>query len=295
MFMHTHVNIEYANPLDQNDSITLSYKLRNNSIVPKWIKKLKYAQALDVPIDDPTRFYGFGSMERQIEQAIDDVQKQIFTINSYKHIIDRQLSSVEDQDTLNYLHHIFEVFHGLLNNPSDFFLSAPVQVQKSLSNLNIAVHRCESVARGSRPRHVITYFGLKKDQVLNLEDYQHFTEVSTFGCLCLNYVEIGKTLRDLALDSDQYISEEAFKPFTYYSADFTVKFYNSDPIELEQLKNHVSNYYKQHAEFFMNRGLDENHPYLKSGIPPLADIDNAPSNVLKLLETRQFVKSISLI
>jgi hypothetical protein len=59
--MHSHVSIEYANPNNLNDSIVLRYRLRDNPIVAKWINKLQQTQAQQIPIDDPTRFYGFGS------------------------------------------------------------------------------------------------------------------------------------------------------------------------------------------------------------------------------------------
>jgi hypothetical protein len=292
--MYKHVSIEYANPNDLNDSIVLNYRLRDNPIVPKWINKLQQAQAQQIPIDDPARFYGFGSKEQQIAHALFEINKQVEIINSYKNIIERRLTDLEDQDTLNYLHHIFEVYHGLLNNPSEFFLAAPQHVQKALGELNIAVHRCESISRGSRPRHVVTYFGLIKEQTLDHSDYKYFTDVSEFGTMYLNYVEIGKTLTDLALDNDQYISDEAFKPFTYYSADFTVRFFQPKLDRLVQLRAWVSTYYDQNKQFFLDRGLDKNHPLLKPGLPPIADLDNAPDNVLKLLASRQFVKSVNL-
>jgi hypothetical protein len=292
--MHSHVSIEYANPNNLNDSIVLDYRLRDNPIVAKWINKLQQAQAQQIPIDDPTRFYGFGSKEQQIAHALSEINKQVDIINSYKNIVDRRLTDLEDQDTLNYLHHIFEVYHGLLNNPSEFFIAAPPQVQKALGELNIAVHRCESISRGSRPRHVVTYFGLVKEEILDHSDYEYFTDVSQFGTMYLNYVEIGKTLTDLALDNDQYISDEAFKPFTYYSADFTVRFFHPKLDMLALIKAHVSKYYSQNKQFFLARGLEENHPLLKPGLPPIADLDNAPNNVLELLASRQFVKSVNL-
>ena len=292
--MHSHVDIEYANPADLNDTSILRYRLRDNPIVYKWINKLQQAQAQQIPIDDPARFYGLGSPEQQIEHALTEVNLQIDIINSYKNIVERRLTDLADQDTLNYLHHIFEVYHGLLNAPSEFFLAAPPQVQKALGTLNIAVHRCESVTRGRRPRHVVTYFGLIKDEVLEHSDYEYFTDITQFGTMYLNYVEIGKTLQDLALDNDQYISDDAFKPFTYYSADFTVRLFDYKLDMIARLRSHVSAYYAENKQFFLDRGLEEHHPLLKLGLPPIADLDNAPDNVLELLASRQFVKSVNL-
>ena len=292
--MHSHVSIEYANLNNLNDSIVLEYRLRDNPIVPKWINKLQQAQAQQVPIDDPTRFYGMGSKEQQIAHALADINKQVDIINAHKPVVERRLTDLADQDTLNYLHHIFEVYHGLLNAPSEFFLAAPPQVQRALGDLNISVHRCESVAKGGRPRHVVTYFGLIKNEKLDHSDYEYFTDIPQFGTMYLNYVEIGKTLQDLALDNDQYISDEAFKPFSYYSADFTVIFFKLNPDMIVDLRVQVSRYYAKNKQFFLDQGLEKNHPLFKLGFPPIADLDNAPDNVLELLASRQFVKSVNL-
>ena len=135
--MHTHVDIEYANPTNLNDTIALRYRLRDNPIVAKWINKLQQTQAQQIPIDDPARFYGLGSKEEQIAYAFAEINKQIDIINSHENIVERRLTDLADQDTLNYLHHIFEVYHGLLNAPSKFFLTAPPNVQRALGDLNI--------------------------------------------------------------------------------------------------------------------------------------------------------------
>ena len=292
--MHTHVDIEYANPDNLNDTIVLHYQLRDNPVAHKWVNKLQQAQAQQIPIDDPTRFYGMSSKEQQIAHALADINKQIDIINAHKNIVERRLTDLADQDTLNYLHHIFEVYHGLLNNPSEFFLTAPPQVQRALGDLNISVHRCESVAKGGRPRHVVTYFELPKHEKLDHSDYEYFTDIPQFGTMYLNYVEIGKTLQDLALDNDQYISDDAFKPFSFYSADFTVIFSEIRLDMIARLRSRVSKYYNENKQFFLDRGLERNHPLLKLGLPPIADLDNAPDNVLELLASRQFVKSVNL-
>lgn len=152
--------IEYADPEDQLESITLTYRLRNNPIVPKWIERMRLAQARTdkYPIDDPDRFYGFSPIELQREQALFDINQCIDNINAHKELVWRRPESVDDQDCLNYLHHIFEVYHGLLDEQGD----KDNHLRYMLSRLNVLVHRCESVARGAAPRHVVTYYGLPK-------------------------------------------------------------------------------------------------------------------------------------
>jgi hypothetical protein len=293
--MYSHLCIEYANPLNLSDSVKLNFKLRNYDIVPMWVNQVLEAQKTHA-IDDPARFYGFESLHEQEQTAVLKINDCIDIINSHDYIITRKLESVHDQDTLNYLHHIFEVYHGLLDQQTHpFYTSAGKTVQQALANLNICVHRCESVARGNKLRHVVTYFGLPKTKTLSDVDRNLFTDVSEFGSVYLNYVEIGKTIEDLAIDNDSYIDDQAFKPFHFFSADFVVHFFNSDLNAVFKKRELVRDYYLNHAKFFLDRGYYMGHPHLNLGKIPLADLDCDKQNVLQLIQTRQFVKSVTFI
>jgi hypothetical protein len=57
----------------------------------------------------------------------------------------------------------------------------------------------------------------------------------------------------------------------------------------------MKNYYNNHSKFFLDKGLYAGHPHLNPGKIPLADLDGNVENLLKLLEDRQFVKSVKLI
>jgi hypothetical protein len=281
--MYKKLLIEYADPADLDDSITLEFRLRNNPIVARWVERVETAQA-QYPIDDPARFYGLGG--NQVETALLQINKCISLINSHQPIIDRTIDTVTDQDTLNYLHNIFERYHGLLDQQNnDFWLRAPASVRRALADLNILVHRCESVARGADPRHVVTWFGLPKDQVLRDSDYAHAVHIWRPGTVFLNYVEIGKTIQDLAEDDDQYIAAEAFQPFRHYSADFVVRFFARTPEQADAKYMQMYNYYLKNQEFF---GAWQ-YCYTNASLP-LADL-TTPLD-LDQLATRQFVKSV---
>jgi hypothetical protein len=288
---YTNLLIEYANPQDLNDSAVIPFQLENKPIVPKWIDKVLQAQS-QYPIDDPARFYGFGSREYQQQDALTRINSCIGVINSHRRIIDRNLSNINDQDTLNYLHHIFEVYHGLLDNQThEFYISAGPEVRLALANLNLFVHRCESVGRGANPRHVVTWFGLPKTDTLDIGDYKYFTNNYQFGTVYLNYVEIGKTLEDLAQDGDKYIGDDAFQPFRHYSADFNVKFFNTPYTKNQSTQKKILQYYQQHRDFFEKQGLSQGHDFLRPGSIPLAKISN-PAD-FELIESRQYVKSVT--
>jgi len=292
-----HLYIKYCCPSDPLDSFTLQYKLRDNTVVPKWCERIVSAQA-KYTIDDPGRFYGFDSLEKQIKDSIDRINKCIVIINKFEKIIDRELKDVNDQDTLNYLHHIFEIYHGLLDQQThELWLRAPDTIRRALADLNILVHRCESVQHSAIPRHVVTYYGLPKDKTLDLKDYACFTDKITFGTVYLNYVEIGKTLEDLTIDNDQYISDDAFQPFSHYSADFNVKFWSNTDRQVESKRAIIKSYYDTNKKFFKDKKLSWGHVHLTSGSLPIADLiySGNKKELLEELKTHQHVASVELI
>jgi hypothetical protein len=286
-----HLVIEYCDPNDQSDTVTLRYRLRDHSVVHKWIGRVEQAQA-KYHIDNPGRFYGFGSIEQQTAYALEQMNLCIDTINRYQPIVVRRLANIRDQDTLNYLHNIFEQYHGLLDQQNTLYWNnAPDDVKIALADLNLLVHRCESIARGAQPRHVVTWYGLPKTETLADEDYQLFESNINFGTVYLNYVEIGKTLEDLAADNDRYISDEAFQPFRHYSADFNVKFWTRQDNQNDSI---IKEYYNKNSEFFAGKNLLWGDPKLAIGAIPLADLDDDPA-LVEQLSTRQWVKSVNFI
>lgn len=284
--MPKYLTIEYSKP-DGTDSIAVPFKLRGERIVTRWVNQVQEA-IKRYPIDDPARFYGFGTVESQAQIALNLINSCVDNINAIQPLATRKLADINDQDTLNYLHHVFEVNHGLLDASG----TKDQELKKHLCDLNILVHRCETVARGARPRHVVTWFGLPKSEQLDIIDYEMFTNKYEFGTVYLNYVEIGKTLEDLSNDRDNYISDEAFQPFKHFSADFNVKYFDVSQEEVQRIDTQMLDFWHTHNDFFVKRGLYGNHPLLRPGSIPVATIEYS-GNVLEDIATRQFVKSVS--
>jgi hypothetical protein len=280
-----YLHITYCDPKNPSDELVLNFKLRQTNIAYKWVERVLTAQNLGYPIDDPQRFYGFGSLEQQTKYALDEINQLIDRLENFWRIpIGRRLTDINDQDTLNYLHHVFETEHGLLNakkiNP---------QFQKHIGHLNVLVHRCESVQRGGYPRQVITYYGLPKDKTLESDDYKSFDTGIQFGTVVVNYVEIGKTLQDLMMDNDSYISAEAFRPFKNYSADFAVLFYEMNG---PQWYGAVKEYFAKNKNHFESLGYSWDDLSTSIGTLQVADIEQPANDVLKDIETHQFVKAV---
>jgi len=232
--------------LGRDGDFTLKFQIRNSPVAELWLERMQQRHAW--PLDHPDRFYGFGTPVAERDRAIADIQRCIATINAHEPIIHRPFEYT--QDCLNYLHSIFERYHGLLDQQnSSYWERAPDPVRRALADLNLAVHRCESVASGSRPRFVCTWFGMPKMHQLDpaLQGVYGDWRIK-FGTVYLNYCEIGKTVEDLAHDNDKYIGKDAFRPFSYYSADFNVTFYDRD---LSEVYDSVQHYINQHQDFFV--------------------------------------------
>lgn len=277
-------------------NLVLNFTVHDSPIAKLWVERMELRH--QYPLDHPDRFYGFNSQEEEANRALAMINTSIATINNYRPIITKPITSVEDQDTLNYLHNIFENYHGLLDHQDqEFFINAPSEVKQALADLNISVHRCESVARGNRPRFVCTWYGIPKTEKLS-DDMLHYGTLNPkFGSVCLNYCEIGKTLEDLTQDRDNYISDEAFKPFNFYSADFNVRLHEETVAYAAEKCHRMRDYFNQHIDFFHSRGYNSyNDLRLLPLRFPVADlIETMPrEQLLKEIQQRQLITKVTL-
>lgn len=272
--------------------LSLDFAVLDTPVAAAWLERMSRRHAW--PLDHPDRFYGFGTAAQEQERAVAMVEGCIDIINQHRRIIDKPFEFT--QDCFNYLHAIFERYHGLLDQQnSPFWLAAPPAVRTALAELNLAVHRCESVMAGSAPRLVCTWFGMPKELCLghNMQR-QYGTNKIEFGTVYLNYCEIGKTVEDLAHDNDKYISEAAFRPFGYYSADFNIAFYDRN---LQYLYPKIQKYIDTHQDFFGPRGI---HSVYHIQAQPLRfpvarlECDLTRSKLLNLLAQHQWIYSVKL-
>jgi hypothetical protein len=276
--------------LGQTDPITLEFQIRDTELASLWVDRM-HARG-SYPLDHPDRFYGFDSAKQEQDRAVQLIQQCIATINSHERIIDREFEYT--QDCLNYLHNIFEQYHGLLDQQNtDYWCRAPDTVRRALADLNLAVHRCETAASNPKPRFVCTWFGMPKTHVLSDQlQRQHGQSQITFGTVYLNYCEIGKTLEDLANDNDKYIADDAFRPFGHYSADFVVQFHDKD---LSQKHNSIQAYIDCHCEFFVARGIESVYNIHAQPLRfPVADLiyHGNRHQILQQIAQRQWVREV---
>jgi len=281
----------------EHKNSSLEFDIVDNALADLWIERMERRHQW--PLDDPKRFYNFGTPEQSRAHAESMIRHCIDIINQYQPIIERGFTSVEDQDMLNYLHNIFEKYHGMLDQQQgEFWDGASQEVRQALAQLNIAVHRCEAV-RGTNPRFVCTWWGMPKTQHLPLDLQKTHGKVGAeFGSVYLNYCEIGKTLRDLAYDDDHYVSDEMFKPFDYYSADFSVTFWDDGADTIQQESSRLDRYFHQHETFFRSHGVlsrqDPRAQPLRFKVAQLRYDSRSRSSIIKDMADNQFISEIML-
>lgn len=274
------------------DDYHLEFDIESTPLSELWLEKM--AQRNQWPLDDPERFYGFDDQDTAIKKAEQRLHECVEIINNYEPIITQKFTDATDQDQLNYLHNIFERYHGLLDKQdTNWWYKAPDQVRKALADLNICVHRAESAVRENRPRLVCTWFGMPKDSQLTPEIMvRHGRLCYEFGGVYLNYVEIGKTLEDLSIDDDHWIGDDAFQPFLRYSADFNIRFYDS----MADVAR-VYRYFEAHKDFFQARGIQAFDDYRT--MPRRYKVAQLRYNctqesILEALQSRQHITDIYL-
>jgi len=282
-----------------NDSCsvyTLEFQLLDIEIADKWSQELEAVLRSGIAIDDPERFYCFPGTKFTKQYVISYINLLVDTINEYSPgLVVFQATDDIDQDTLNYLHSVFEKYHGLYDkqNENEFYSRAPIKVQDALADLNIWVHRYESL--NYFPRFVVTWREKPERKKFDDSDYRHFSLYEEWGDLRINYCEIGKSLYDLYRDNDRYISPEAFLPQDYYSCDFTVRFSDRTKEYYDSEEENVWNYYELNQGFFQSRGYKKYDPKLSLGNITVAKIiqQDSRESMIEKIAKHQSILGIS--
>lgn len=275
----------------------LYFDLVDIPIAHRWIRQVKTFIQNNQPWDDPNRFYNFPNTVWNQESTATKIQALCTTINYHSPgLITIPASSTISQDELNYLHSIFEQYHGLYDQQSSntFYSNAPLIVQQALGDLNIWIHRYESL--GGIPRFVMTWRNKPGRDLIHDTDFQHFTLTEQWGDLRLNYCEIGKPLYDLWHDNDRHISADAFKPQHWFAFDFTVRFSTQPKEYFDQIKDQIWDYFDQNLDMFSELGYKKHDPKLALGAITVAKLQqHQPRDVImKMIDQHQTVKSISI-
>lgn len=276
----------------------LVFNLLPISIAQRWLHHVGLFVAAGEPWDDAQRFYNFPDSTIGKIETMTKIQQLVDTIRSYAPTaIQRTFGDELVQDDLNYLHHVFEKYHGLYDQQyrNDFFRNAPKPVQDALGDLNIWIHRYETL--GGMARFVATWKYKPYRDTMCAEDFQHFSLHEQWGDLRLNYCEIGKTLYDLWHDDDQHLGADAFVPQSHFCFDFTVRFSKETTEQIAHTEQQIWQYFDRNLEYFQQRGFKKHDPKLSLGGITIGKLDTTPGRdeIFAAVNQHQRLKHIRIL
>lgn len=268
LIVRLHTDTDHANTYD------LKYRLLDNAFVPKWVERYKFSQSRGDDISTRDQFYGLNE-EWTKEKTIDLINERVDQINELvPDLIDRKIKSVDDQDTLNYLHAFFERYHGKIDAwlTDPWWQDKPKELRTVWSDLNNYIHRLEGYRTGSpKPRIKVCWYDTPKTKILDSSDYDLFETGVRFGYMYSLYSDVGKDLKSLTYDDDDHHLD--FVPPTYYSADFHLHFSTDSSDKIEKIKKDCSRFYNRNDNFFKSKGFEENDPRLVIGSIPIGVLE----------------------
>jgi hypothetical protein len=201
---------------------TLFFKIFNTDIAQLWANEIKKGYLLY----EDDRFTQWPGSYKNEKYYQDSLKNHIDIINNYDKIIN--LETYNQQNFLNILHKHFEDLRGHVVYGTDWYDTAPINVQQSVDKLNVLIHEYENYLTEKNNPHlnptIVCTFKDRPTYELKKEHYKHFTHKWEFGTVYINYCEVGKPLLDVFKDNDDIVGKDAIRPQSTYSADFMVKF-----------------------------------------------------------------------
>ena len=249
--MNTKVNIILRNPLDENETHTMSIIPVAAPIGTKWLNELKICVDNQLKVEKNFCWVGWPDSPRNLEYLTAELRRHVKTINDYNdspkcmwkepYIITEEFyaNTVVDNtldvnhDLFNRLHHHFEVLQGQVWNISEWFIDADNETRYAIRQLNNLCHEMESLIKQIRskrfgpqyvnPSAIIAFLNsTRKD--LTLEDHDQFTLQRGGGRVFLGYNQIGKTHWEAFVDGDEHIDDSGISGLKYISGEITIDF-----------------------------------------------------------------------
>jgi len=270
------------------NTLDLEYDIIENHFTPRWIECYQRGQQRGDTISNPDRFSGLNNEWTQ-ERVFGIINERVDQINHLvPGLIKKKLTDPQDQDTLNYLHSFFERYHGKIDAwlTDPWWQDKPRELRSLWSDLNIYIHKIESLNRGETPNIQITWYDTPKPDRLQKEDYKLFTNNYRFGYIYSLYADVGKDLKDLIHDNDQHHLD--FVPPTTVAADCRLTFYNSSEKDLKKIEKDYKNYYNQNSEYFISKGYQVDDHRLVIGSIPLARLSQPTDQTALLNQIKSF-------
>ena len=286
------VILRLSNSIQANEVFDLKFKLLDHHFARKWINCVLEAQQKQYPISEPWAIYNINS-KMNSEFIKNNINRLIQKVDSVEKLFDLQLQDINDQDTLNKIHAVFENNHGKLDEwkSNPLFKNKPNDFRKNLSEINQFVHACESI-KGT-PKIRVVYFDLPKTKRFSDSDYKLFTNKRKFGSLYHLYCDVGKPIESLAVDNDNHHHD--IVPNLHYSADCVIYFHTDSDDHVKKIEQKFQKYINDNKEYIKTKGYDIDSNRLTTGRIEIARLDTKMSEKELLTKLKYFDKIQSLI
>lgn len=177
------VRITLRNP-DTNNELAYTITAADNVLATDWLAGLNDILQRGLQLNKSYCFLGFPDTPRNIEYLCDQINRAIYTINTYnwaQH--DLPLYCIEDwfcrdavrfgpeyvappqmfptmlfhstkHEIMNRIHNHFERLQGTVEAPSDYFRAAPAHIRQAMGRLNTLCHEIENLVLSQR-KHML--------------------------------------------------------------------------------------------------------------------------------------------
>lgn len=252
------------------------YETYSSDIAKRWAKALQAQCKINTNVAEPDRLYGFPNQRWTERKIVDELNECIEIINSHKIVINHHAFEGMPRQQLNHLHHYFENLRGGILSPTEFWNTADQNTREALNRFNIVIHRAEdfynsNISKKIQPRTVCTFLDRERHFLKN-EDYKHFTMARKFGEVYINYCEVGKPIYDVYRDNDDVVGEDNIRPLRYYSADFSLYFYDKNQEEVKKFMTGLDQWWDSNAKHLKELGFEKHDPKNAIGLIPVAKI-----------------------
>jgi hypothetical protein len=262
------------------------FDIFETGIAKKWAVEV----GKNYTIYESDRFVNWTNNKKNKDYYITELNKQMQVVDSYCPTIIPFFFQPDqiNQTTFNILHKFFEDTRGPIEDPPEFYKTAPREVQEAVNRFNVMIHEFESCVFNERLNNehpqsrVVVTFNNRVRHGLTDDDYKHFTMKWIFGNVYVNYCEVGKAILDVIKDKDTHVGTDNIRPQRHYSADFQVKFAPTiSDREYARRMYWFDSEYANKKDFFESLGFPYNDK-LSLGSIPVASLNRDRSGFVGL-------------
>jgi len=283
-------------------ALPLEYTVLPTGLARRWFKELCRVHSQQLPLKYNDRIYNFHSNpQRSLLAAwarlrtcaerieawrcgtVPELSAELGVADPFRELFAggepvRQV--VRLQERLNVLHKRFEIMRGSIERPGKTFQDAPLDLREAIQDYNLLIHRIESMLpfyipwRSPPSPTVVAAFDHRRRRVkLRRSEMREFHLRLEFGCLYLNYCEVGKHVLEAYQDRDTVVGVANLRPQAHLSADAKA-FFGADwgPSRSEGTARELRAWWDAHG-LAAATGRAWGDPALALGYAPVARLD----------------------